>query len=94
MVKDVPEIKDADDALEKVCGSKELKALVEEKWGEINEKKRLDISDRKMGDDQVSKFLKGLHMCASATSVNSEGPHPARVDSAHAPPPACLRMGP
>jgi len=69
MVKDVPEIKDADDALEKVCGSKELKALVEEKWGEINEKKRLDISDRKMGDDQVSKFLKGLHMCASATSA-------------------------
>ena len=66
----MPEIKDADDALEKVCGSKELKDVrVEEKWGEITEKKRLDISDRKMGDDQVSKFLKGLHMCASATSA-------------------------
>ena len=69
MVKEVAEIKDADDARRQVGGSDELTEMVKRLWGEITEKKRLDISDRKMGDALVSQFLKGLHMCASATSA-------------------------
>ena len=64
------DIKDDEAALLAVCGSESMVDRVKALWEDIMEKKRLDVSNQGLNDDAVARLLKGLHMCASATSAS------------------------
>ena len=66
MVKQASAIENDEDALEQVCGSAAMAERVKVLWADIMEKKVLDVSDLGLNDDDVTKLLKGLHMCAPA----------------------------
>ena len=65
MPKTVVDIKDDESALLAVCGSESMVDRVRSTWDDIIEKKRLDVSDQHLNDEEITRLLKGLHMCVS-----------------------------
>ena len=62
MPKQAASITDDEGALVAVCGGEAMAERVKQLWDEINEKKRLDVSNHNYTDDEVLRLLKGLHM--------------------------------
>jgi hypothetical protein len=54
---------EADDELQRVCGSDHLSDLARRMWREMEKEKLLDASDQKLSDDDVRKLMNGLHTC-------------------------------
>ena len=71
MPKQAVEIVDDDGALLAVCGTESMFDRVKQLWEEMMEKKRLDVSGQGLSDDEVVRLLKGLHMCADVTQMES-----------------------
>lgn len=64
MVKQASEVATDEEAMLQVCGSESMVEKVKALWADMMEKKRLDVSDQGLSDDDVARLLKGLHMCA------------------------------
>lgn len=62
MPKQAMEITDDAGALVAVCGSEDMATRVRELWEELNETKKLDVSNKGYNDDEIQRLLKGLHM--------------------------------
>lgn len=56
-----------DEALVQVCGGESMAEKAKDLWEDIKAKRRLDVSDQHMTDDEVQRLIKGLHMCDAIT---------------------------
>eukprot|EP00962_Isochrysis_galbana_P021599 scaffold6371_cov110-Isochrysis_galbana.AAC.9 len=54
---------EADEELQRVCGSDHLSDLARRMWREMEKDKVLDASDQQLADDDVRKLMNGLHTC-------------------------------
>lgn len=77
MVKNLP-FADAD-ALVQVCGGEDMADKVKKLWDEMQEKKRLDVSDQRLNDDAIQRMIKGLHMISKTSGYQTERTKPFPV---------------